>query len=577
MQARRAVRAGAQAGTIGSLVMIFGQALARIAAGAPMFPDLLENAFTSAIPAPVFSAVLDSLKFQAKPLLFVGILVLQIVVGALIGAAFGLVWGPELSGIRRRWSGWNSGLLGGVGLWLLTAVVMLPVAGDGFFGSQTPFDAVGLNFALLVNFLLYGLTVAGGFRVLFTAESAGQPTTRPERRRLLGGLAVGGIAALAAGATYRIITAPKPGPLTVAVATGPGVSLAIPASAVNSNAAAATVTDAVSPTPGAVNAAATPGAVPLASSNAATRAAPDNLAAWQIPGLEPDVTPTKDFYVVSKNFFSDPVVDPKTWKLQITGLVSNPYSLTFDELLKLASEDRFETLECISNEIGGNLIGNAQWRGVPLRSLLMKAKVDAKAVKVVFSAADDYADSIPVERALSPANLLAYHMNGSFLEPGHGAPARLLIPGIYGMKNVKWLTKIEIVKNDFQGYWQLRGWSDSAVIQTMSRIEVPGEKTTDLKVGPSPIAGVAFAGDRKISKVEVSVDGGKTWQNATLKPALGPYTWQLWRLDWNATPGDHDVVVRATDGTGRTQTSTVTETLPNGATGWHDRSVHVTN
>jgi len=566
MQNRRAVRAGAQAGAIASLIMIFGQALARIAAGAPMFPDLLENAFTRAIPAPIFSAVLDTLKFQAKPLLFVSILLLQIVVGAIIGAVFGLTWGPGLRGIRRRWSGWQGGLLGAVGLWLITSIGLLPAAGDGFFGSQTPFNAVGLNFALLVNFLLYGLTVAGSFRVLFSAESGEQPTTSPERRRLLGGIAVGGIAALAAGATYRIIAAPKPGPLPITMATGPGASLAISVPAAGANAPVATVAGAATPTLAAASAA-TSGAVSSFSSDATATPTTTNAATWQIPGLEPDVTSAKDFYVVNA----------KSWKLQITGQVGNPYTLTFDELQKLPYEDRYETLECISNEIGGNLIGNASWRGVSLRNLLMTAKADPKAIKVVFTAADDYADSIPVERALSPANLLAYQMNGSFLEPGHGAPARLLIPGIYGMKNVKWLTKIEVVNTDFQGYWQQRGWSDSAVIQTMSRIEVPSDKTQALKAGPNSIAGVAFAGDRQIRKVEVSVDGGKTWQNAMLKPALGPYTWQLWLLDWNATPGDHDIVVRATDGTGRTQTSTVTDSLPNGTTGWHDRSVHVTS
>ncbi len=567
MQTRRTVRAGAQAGVIGALVMIFGQALARIGAGAPMFPDLLEDVFTRGIPAPIFAAVLDTLKFQAKPLLFVSILVLQVAVGAMLGVLFGLIWGPGLLEIRRRWFGWNGGVLGAVALWLFTTLGLLPMVGDGLFGSRTSFDVVGLNLALLVNFLLFGLTVAGSYRVLFTTELTGESAPSTERRRLLGGLAVGAIATLAAGSTYRVIAAPKPGALPVPTGVGPGLPATAPLVASGANAAIPNM-----PTPETA-----PTSVASATAGVATPAAVPTTTGWEIPGLETEVTPTKDFYVVSKNFFADPVVDPKTWKLQITGLVGRPYAITYDQLLQLPYEDRYETLECISNEVGGNLIGNASWRGVALRGLLQNAQPDPKAIKVVFTAADGYTDSLPVERALSAVNLLAYQMNGAPLEPGHGAPARLLIPGIYGMKNVKWLTKIEFVTNDYQGYWQQRGWSDSAVIQTMSRIEVPTDKAQSLKTGPSTIAGIAFAGDRQISKVEVSVDGGKTWQNAALKPALGPYTWQFWMLDWQATAGDHEIVVRATDGTGKTQTSTVTDTLPDGATGWHSRSVKVTS
>ena len=296
---------------------------------------------------------------------------------------------------------------------------------------------------------------------------------------------------------------------------------------------------------------------------------------WNIPGLGPEVTPTRDFYVVSKNFFSDPVLDPARWTLQIGGLVKKPYTMTYDQLLKLPHQDRYQTLECISNEIGGDLIGNASWRGVSLRDLIATAGPDPKTIKVVFTAADGYTDSIPFERAMSPANLLAYAMNGEPLVPGHGAPARLLIPGIFGMKNVKWLTKIDLVADDYKGYWQQRGWSDEAVIQTMSEINTIDEKHPSITAGKAELAGIAFAGDRGISKVEVSVDGGKTWQTATLKDPLGPYTWRLWRLEWDAKPGEYTVVVRATDGTGKVQTSTETDTLPNGATGWDTKSVRV--
>jgi DMSO/TMAO reductase YedYZ molybdopterin-dependent catalytic subunit len=296
---------------------------------------------------------------------------------------------------------------------------------------------------------------------------------------------------------------------------------------------------------------------------------------WQITGLATEVTPTKDFYTVSKNFFSDPVVDPNSWTLQVAGLVGKPYTLTYNQLLKLPVIERYQTLQCISNEVGGDLISNAAWRGVSLRDLIVSADPDPKAIKVVFSAVDGYQDSIPLSRALSAENVLAHTMNGAPLLAGHGIPARLLIPGIYGMKNVKWLTKIELVSSNFQGYWQQRGWSDDAFINTMSRIDVPDSQHASVKPGKVEVAGIAFGGDKGISKVEVSADGGKTWQAATLKDPLDKFTWRLWRYDWDATAGDHQIVVRATNGEGVVQTQQQTDTLPNGATGWHSITVHV--
>src|SRR5712692_7396473 len=159
-------------------------------------------------------------------------------------------------------------------------------------------------------------------------------------------------------------------------------------------------------------------------------------------------------------------------------------------------------------------------------------------------------------------------MSGQPLLASHGMPARLLIPGIYGMKNVKWLTKIEMVVEECQGYWQQRGWSDQAFIHTMSRVDVPADGGT-IAAGRVQLAGVAFGGDKGISKVELSVDGSKTWNPAILKEPIAEFSWRLWRYQWDAPAGSYTVVVRATNGAGELQTATVTETLPDGATGWH--------
>lgn len=534
MRTWQVIRAGACAGAVGALVMIVGQAIARLGAGVPMFPDLFENAFTRGIPPVLFSAVLDALQHAAKPLLFIGILVLQIVVGAVIGIIFALLWRHDLPGPRRRWHGWNHAFLCAFVAWLVTGLALLPIAGEGIFGAATAVGPVALGFALALSFFLFGLVLAGTYRVAIArvpVEFAEEPTPNPERRRLLGGFAVGAVAILAAGATYRILDGAEPGSL-------PGIASADPA-------------DRATPTPRS--------ALP---------------AGWQIPGLPPEVTPTKDFYVVSKDFFAAPAIDTTRWTLQIGGLVQKPYTLSYAQLLKLPHQDRYQTLECISNGVGGNLISNASWRGVSLHALLAQAQPDPKTTKVVFSAADGYTDSIPFERAMNQENLLAYLMNDQPLAAGHGAPARLLIPGIFGMKNVKWLTKIHLVSDDYQGYWEQRGWSDQAVVKTMSEIATvdPQEPIT---AGPVELAGIAFAGDRGIKKVEVSLDGGKSWHAATLKDPLGPYTWRLWRFEWDAKPGLYQVFVRAIDGTGQVQTSEQTETLPNGATGWDSKRIRV--
>src|SRR5215471_7442177 len=291
-----------------------------------------------------------------------------------------------------------------------------------------------------------------------------------------------------------------------------------------------------------------------------------------IDGLATEVTSVSDFYDVSKNV-SDPDVDVRRWQLQISGLVQNAVSLSYDQIRQLPFVEHYATLECISNEVGGGLIGNALWRGVRLRDLLEQAALKPGVFDIVLKAADGYTDSIPVERALADGTILAYEMNGYPLDQTHGFPLRLIVPGIYGMKNVKWITAIEAVDFDFKGYWQKRGWDDRAEYKTTSRIDVPG---ASIKDSATTIAGIAFAGDRGIQRVQVSTDGGKNWQDAEFKPALSRYSWTLWHMDWTpASPGPALLIVRATDGTGVTHTSSHAPAIPNGASGYDSRTVRV--
>lgn len=290
-----------------------------------------------------------------------------------------------------------------------------------------------------------------------------------------------------------------------------------------------------------------------------------------IDGLALEVTPASDFYQVSKNP-SNPDVDERRWKLTIGGLVESSFDLTYDQIKVLPYVEQYATLECISNEVGGSLISNALWRGVCLKDLLQKAGLKAGIVDIALYATDNYSDSIPLDRAMRDGTILAYQMNGKPLTQDHGFPLRLIVPGIYGMKNVKWITKIEAVNYDYKGYWQRRGWDDKAEYKTMSRIDAPDGTIT----GSAAIAGIAFAGDRGISKVEVSIDGSKTWELAEIKSALSPFTWVLWHKDWTpAQSGKRELIVRATDGSGMVQTSAQASPIPDGASGLNSITVKV--
>ena len=256
--------------------------------------------------------------------------------------------------------------------------------------------------------------------------------------------------------------------------------------------------------------------------------------------------------------------------------MAQPYTLNYGELLAQPMQKQYETLMCISNEVGGHYMSNALWEGVPLAHLLEKAGgVRKGATKVVLHAADDYSDSIHLVKALEPTTVVAVRMNGETLPQGHGYPARLLVPGIYGMKHVKWITRIEVVDIDYHGYWQQSGWSDPAPIRMTSRIDTPLTGTTLSANKLMYVAGVAFAGNKGISRVDVSFDGGKNWQSATLKKPLSDLTWVLWEIPWQPNAGDHLVTVRAIDKEGSVQDPVDAPPLPDGSSGYHNITLSV--
>ncbi len=295
-----------------------------------------------------------------------------------------------------------------------------------------------------------------------------------------------------------------------------------------------------------------------------------------IAGLSPEVTSAAEHYVVDINLVQ-PSVDASSWKLSVAGEVETASTYSFDGLQNTFEViEEYVTLTCISNEVGGDLIGNSAWGGVRLADVLEAASPKPGSMDVVFRAADGYSDSIPLEVAMDGSVIIAVSQNGQPLHQEHGFPCRVRIPGIYGMKNVKWLEAIEVVSSDYLGYWQKRGWSDPAVIKTQSRMDVVGENGSARSGLSTWVAGVAWAGDRGISAVEVSVDRGETWSKATLKEPLSPFAWTLWAYRWIPEgAGTTTVMCRATDGSGETQTASPAAPHPDGAAGYHTVSVVV--
>lgn len=292
-----------------------------------------------------------------------------------------------------------------------------------------------------------------------------------------------------------------------------------------------------------------------------------------------EVTPNEEFYVTTYSS-KIPEIDPTRYRLRIEGLVDNPYTLTLNELEAMKDKAEYVTLECIGNPVGGDAIGNAYWEGVSLRKLLEKARPRPGLVKAAFYAEDGYSDSIPYALAASGDVFLAFRMNGEPLPRIHGFPVRAIVPGIYGMKNVKWLSRIELVNHDFKGYWEKRGWSDEAVIPIKSQILMPMDGKT-IPLGHYVVGGIAFAGRHGISQVQVSLDNGKTWQNAEIKPPLSNWAWTLWRFDWTpAREGNFTLKVRGIDKAGKIQESPpllarLTRSFPDGAKGIHTIEVSV--
>jgi DMSO/TMAO reductase YedYZ molybdopterin-dependent catalytic subunit len=548
--------AGLGAGIIATAFML----LLNQALGGISLPEVFGSFLTALMPAAMFDYLHQMIGGDAKHYLFYGIIVGQCLVFALCGGLYNLYLARAVhnAAVKEFYKSAKpredtelvsagphlelyQGLVLAFVLLLLVGFGLLPLTGAGIFGAGL---AVGFN-NTLVSLAAIGVVYGLLFVVMqnwlatrdYIKKAAGVKEEEGELTRrivLQRGLIIAGVGLLGYGAWRFIIQ-------------GAGAATA-PVSKLLQHYKSKIV----------------PPPVPNYGEVQPTRF------------LSPEITSNDQYYVVSKNLFADPVVQGSSWRLTVDGYVDNPYTLSYQELLALPMQQQYESMMCVSNEVGGQYMSNALWEGVPLKDLLERAGVKKGAIKVVFYATDDYSDSIHLDKALEPTTLLAVHMNGATLPQGHGFPARMLVPGIYGMKHCKWLTRIQVVTQDYQGYWQERGWSDPAPIRMTSRIDTPFVGSNVPVNQVANIAGVAFSGNKGISEVDVSLDGGNSWQLATLKRPLSDLTWVLWEYPWQPTSrGSFTLIVRAVDLEGNVQDPNVAPPAPDGSSGYHTIAVSV--
>ena len=457
----------------------------------------------------------------------------------IILSGFGGVYALTLGRLKTSWM--MPGILAGLILTTLTAIL----ANWGGWGSNG--SLIGISW-LLITSLAWGLGLAWGINRYLRVVSHQIDLSR---QHALGELAIGSLVltGLAFGLGRLFIAKPKP----VEIAS-----------------------DLITPEP----------TIPRPTP-------PPTSAGFEpVPGTRPEITPIQDFYRVDINLLppgdqefidnNDSLVQrlqqqggetdlpAGTYKLVVDGLVREPLSLSLSDLKAFPMVDQYATLECISNPVGGDLIGTTLFQGVALKDVLEKAGLKENVVNIKFIGVDGYSESLPVQTALHPETLLCYAMGSKPLTKDHGAPLRLYTPNRFGIKNPKWIIKIEAIDSDYQGYWQQRGWSQSAFVQTTSVIDTLQED----EVNQVKIGGIAFAGARGIQSVELRVDDG-SWQPTELDRPLSTFTWVLWRAFLDLTPGKHVITVRAIDGEGEAQTGKSTSSHPSGATGYHSKEITI--
>jgi DMSO/TMAO reductase YedYZ molybdopterin-dependent catalytic subunit len=500
------------AGLAASLIAAVLMGILRLGAGIPTPPELFGDYVLKHINVNTFIRLLLTFGPNAKTLPLGLALLGMIAAGTLVSLLYAALVRVPLpaSGYRPGRREWITALVFAGAMTLVGVVLFWDELRQNFFGLPLDWARFVSALGLLADFTLYGIILCLAYRALLPKQPIPGIASNSQSRRLL--LSRAGVAALSVG----------------------GVA----------------------------------GTLGLIQSYLNQYASYDGMkSVTHKGGITPPITPNNEHYVVTQNAI-DPTPNIDLWRLEVTGLVGKSGSYTYSEVQNLPSTSRAITLECIANGVSGHLISTAIWQGVTLRTLLERhGGPQANARYVAFYSVDGYNMSLPLDEVLAVDALLAWHMNGAELPLRHGFPMRVLIPGRFGEENPKWLTRVELTDHFVGGLYSDQGWYNGP-LHTISRIDRPNGQVA---LGQAvEIGGIAFAGNRGIQKVEVSVDAGTTWHEATLQPPLSQDSWVLWSWPWTPLlPGQYTLTARATDGTGAVQTSHQQGTVPNGGTGYH--------
>ena len=511
-----ALALGALAGLFAALAMTLLMGATRFFLGIPTPAEMLGDVFIPTLNLDQFFMLINRFNGGSgiKQVGIGSVLLGQIVAGTVVGAIYGVLAARDGErGKRAR----RFIIAAGVVAWLATTLPLYMVLNTNYRGLPPGPATVLTIVGLLLTYAFFALVITFAYRLLTASPAVATPEAAPApagigRRALIGG-----------GAT-----------IVVAAATGGMVRAFYDRSTLGYD---------------------------------GTRYRGADVQA---------ITPNERFYTVTKNIL-DPDVARPFWRLQIDGLVANARTFTFEELaVHPAVTTQEATVSCISNDVGDGLVSNAVWRGVPLRALLETVGVNGTFAKVVLHGTDNYIDTILPDKALESTTFVAWEMNGMPLSPRHGYPVRLVVPGRFGEKSVKWLTRIEVVAQDEQGFYERQGWGPTFTPEPFSRFDAPSDRQTLSAGAATHLHGIAFGGDRGISRVEISTDDGHTWKDARLDYQKSDVVWTLWSLDWQPTgAGEYRLAVRAIDGNGVYQTSDTRGIAPDGATGYHRITVQV--